>query len=84
LEVSKCERPSLTHDASCPRHGGQDEKKLELTSSPPWGEEGAWVQTGNMVYRINRVHGLHCIGKEEIADAVEGNQCHGPKNSIDC
>jgi hypothetical protein len=42
------------------------------------------VQTGNIVYRINRAHGLQCIGKEEeIADAVEGNQCHGTTNSID-
>jgi hypothetical protein len=41
------------------------------------------VQTGNIVYRINRAHGLQYIGKEEIADAVEGNQCHGTTNSID-
>ena len=41
------------------------------------------VQTGNMIYRTNRAHGLQWIGKEEIADAVEGNQCHGTTNSID-
>jgi hypothetical protein len=41
------------------------------------------VQTGNIVYRINRAHGLHFVGKEEGADAVEGNQCHGSKSSID-
>ena len=42
------------------------------------------VQTGNMVYGINRAHGLHWVGKEGPADAVEGNQCHGPTSSIDC
>jgi hypothetical protein len=36
-----------------------------------------------MIYRTNRAHGLQWIGKEEIADAVEGNQCHGTTNSID-
>ena len=41
------------------------------------------VQTGNIIYRTNRAHGLRCIGKEETADAVEANQCYGPKNSID-
>jgi hypothetical protein len=41
------------------------------------------VQTGNMIYKTNRAHGLQCIGKEGDADAVEGNQCHGPTNSID-
>jgi hypothetical protein len=44
---------------------------------------GHSVQTGNMIYRTNRAHGLQWIGKEEIADAVEGNQCHGTTNSID-
>jgi hypothetical protein len=47
------------------------------------GRERTEVQTGNIVYRINRAHGLQYIGKEEIADAVEGNQCHGTTNSID-
>jgi hypothetical protein len=47
------------------------------------GEGKGRVQTGNIVYRMNRAHGLHCVGKEEDADAVEGNQCHGPENSID-
>jgi hypothetical protein len=41
------------------------------------------VQTGNMIYKTNQAHGLQWIGKEEIADAVEGNQCHGTTNSID-
>src|SRR5262245_44071542 len=49
----------------------------------PKGRGSQSVQTGNIVYRINRAHGLHCVGKEEVADAVEGNQCHGPKDSID-
>jgi hypothetical protein len=49
----------------------------------PLGEGWGEVQTGNIVYRMNRAHGLHCVGKEEDADAVEGNQCHGPENSID-
>jgi hypothetical protein len=53
--------------------------RLPLPLGEGWGE----VQTGNIVYRINRAHGLHCVGQEEDADAVEGNQCHGPKNSID-
>jgi hypothetical protein len=48
-----------------------------------WGEGDILVQTGNIVYRINRAHGLQCVGMEEGADAVEGNQCHGPKNSVD-
>ncbi len=47
------------------------------------GEGNLKVQTGNIVYRINRAHGLQSDGKEEGADAVEGNQCHGPKDSID-
>jgi len=46
----------------------------------PRGRGPGWVQTGKIVYRINRAHGLHCIGQEEGADAVEGNQCDGPKN----
>jgi hypothetical protein len=50
----------------------------------PAGEGQGEVQTGKIVYRINRAHGLHCVGKEEIADAVEGNQCHGTTNSIYC
>jgi hypothetical protein len=49
----------------------------------PEGEGITQVQTGNMIYRTNRAHGLQWIGKEEIADAVEGNQCHGTTNSID-
>ena len=49
----------------------------------PEGEGVFSVQTGNIVYRINRAHGLHCDGKEAGADAVERNQCHGPKNSVD-
>ena len=49
----------------------------------PLGEDRGEVQTGNMIYRTNRAHGLQWIGKEEIADAVEGNQCHGTTNSID-
>jgi hypothetical protein len=52
-------------------------------SSPIEGEDFGWVQTGNMIYRTKRAHGLQWIGKEEIADAVEGNQCHGTTNSID-
>ena len=40
------------------------------------------VQTGNIVYRINRAHGLHSGGKEEGADAVEGNQCDESKDTI--
>ncbi len=32
------------------------------------------VQTGKMVYRINRAHGLPCLGKEDLADAMEGPQ----------
>jgi hypothetical protein len=54
-----------------------------LSNPLPKGEGESVVQTGNIVYRMNRAHGLHCIGKEEGADAVEGNQCHGPKNSVD-
>ena len=53
------------------------------TPSPqpsPKGRGSLSVQTGKIVYRINRAHGLHCIGQEEGADAVEGNQCDGPKN----
>jgi hypothetical protein len=36
-----------------------------------------------MIYKTNRAHGLQWIGKEGIADAVEGNKCHGTTNSID-
>ena len=32
------------------------------------------VQTGKMVYRINRAQGLPCLGKEDLADAMEGPQ----------
>jgi hypothetical protein len=46
----------------------------------PLGEGRGEVQTGNIVYRMNRAHGLQCGGKEEGADAVEGNQCHGSEN----
>ena len=46
----------------------------------PKGEGVTSVQTGKIVYRINRAHGLHCIGQQEGTDAVEGNQCDGPKN----
>jgi hypothetical protein len=49
----------------------------------PGGEGAKPVQTGNIVYRMNRAHGLHWVGKEEDADAVERNQCHGPENSVD-
>jgi len=60
-------------------------KGLNNTSTRllPEGERAPAVQTGNMIYRTNRAHGLQWIGKEEIADAVEGNQCHGTTNSID-
>ncbi len=51
--------------------------------SPAKGEGRVRVQTGNMIYRTSRAHGLQWIGKEEITDAVEGNQCHGTTNSID-
>ena len=39
------------------------------------GEEVGRVQTGNIVYKINRAHGLHIksIGKEDLADPVEGS-----------
>ena len=42
------------------------------------------VQTGNIVYKIDRVHSLHCIihGKEEKTYAVENSETYGPKNSI--
>ena len=52
-------------------------------SGTPSGCETTEVQTGNIVYRINRAHGLHCGGKEESADASEGNQCHESKDTID-
>ena len=35
----------------------------ETYPCPPLSEEG--VHTGNIVYRINRAHGLQCVGKEE-------------------
>src|SRR5258707_15119563 len=54
-----------------------------ILSPSPFGRGLGGVQTGNIVYRINRAHGLHCVGQEEGADAVEGNQCHGPENSVD-
>jgi hypothetical protein len=63
------------------REGGSSAKPLP--NPLPEGEGNEKVQTGNIVYRMNRAHGLHCVGKEEDADAVEGNQCHGPKNSVD-
>ena len=50
----------------------------------PLGEGKGEVQTGNMVYEINRAHGLQWIGKEGFADAVEGNQCYGTTGSDDC
>ena len=34
-----------------------------------------------MVYTITRAHGLHFLGKEDLADAMEGNQCDGPTDS---
>jgi len=33
------------------------------------GEGNKKTQTVNIVYRINRAHGLPCVGKEEDADA---------------
>src|SRR6185369_10421412 len=56
------------------------EKSLVMTAP----RRGArhWVQTDNIVYRINRAHGLHSGGKEEGADAVEGNQCDESKDTI--
>ena len=66
-------------------------KLIRMASGSQWwfelpltlGEGRGEVQTGNIVYRMNRAHGLQCGGKEESANAVEGNQCHGSKNTID-
>jgi len=68
-------------------HGGATPAQLHdarSEDSEEKGERQGGVQTGNIVYGLNRAHGLHWIGKEGPADAVEGNQCHGPTNSIDC
>src|SRR3989338_2748458 len=44
------------------------------------------VQTGNIVYKIDRVHSLHIIlyGKEVTYHAVENNKCYEPKDSAYC
>jgi hypothetical protein len=42
------------------------------------------VQTGKMIYSINRADGLHWVGKEELADAMKGNQCDGSTTATDC
>jgi hypothetical protein len=57
--------------------------KCRSASFLPFVRGGLRVQTGKMVDRINRAHGLHWVGKEELADAMEGNQCDGPTNSTD-
>src|SRR5438445_11869069 len=49
----------------------------------PFGSGQGGVQTGKIVYRINWAHGLHGIGQEEGADAVQGSQCHGPDSTVD-
>ena len=72
---------SQTSEGSSPEF--ELNRKLCGVDPRPLGEGRVRVQTGNMIYRTNRAHGLQWIGKEEIADAVEGNQCHGTTNSID-
>jgi hypothetical protein len=38
------------------------------------------VQTGNIVYRTNRVHGLHFTARR-TSYAVESDKPNGPKNT---
>jgi len=49
-------------------------------SSPSKGEAGGDVQTGNIVYKTNRVHGLHYTARRR-SYAVESDKPNGPKDS---
>ena len=45
---------------------------------------GSWVQTGNMIYRLNREHGLHKLSSWQggTTYAVERDLCDEPATTI--
>ncbi|MEN6320224.1 MAG: hypothetical protein ABFD82_15910, partial [Syntrophaceae bacterium] len=48
---------------------------------PLEGVQGEGVQTGNIVYKTNRVHGLHYTARRKSSYAVESDKPNGIKNS---
>ena len=61
-------------------------KQITSPTPPCKGGDQRKVQTGNIVYKIDRVHSLHIIlyGKEVTYHAVENNKCYEPKDSAYC
>ena len=53
---------------------------LDICLSPSGGGAGGGVQTGNIVYKTNRVHGLHYTARRSLY-AVESDKPYGPKGS---
>jgi len=54
------------------------EEILALLCPPPAGAGGGWVQTGKIVYKTDRGHGLHCTARR-TAYAVESDKQNGPE-----
>ncbi|MEN6319198.1 MAG: hypothetical protein ABFD82_10645, partial [Syntrophaceae bacterium] len=60
---------------------GSPARKVVVRALPRWWEQGCGVQTGNIVYKTNRVHGLHYTARRKSSYAVESDKPNGIKNS---